>query len=231
MAIHQPPTPDLPNRSRTILVTGFGAFPGSPRNPTEGIVAHLRRQAPRLARLGIDLRCVALPVRYDELQGRLEKLACGLRPDAVLHLGVAGRRRRICVETHARNRAGPLRPDAAGRCPAAVLVDQGTLVLRSTFPSRRILPALRAGGLRAQMSRDAGDYVCNATLYRSLAMALAPEVGFIHVPSLRPGHVRSAAMLPGGKGHARVSQAEVTRAALLAVLVLAPKRWTASALA
>ena len=86
-----PPHPSA--HRRTILVTGFGGFPGSPRNPTERIVVRLQREAARLSRLGVDLRCTVLPVRYAELQPRLQSLAEAHRPDAILHLGVAGPRR------------------------------------------------------------------------------------------------------------------------------------------
>ncbi|MCX8253517.1 MAG: peptidase C15, partial [Beijerinckiaceae bacterium] len=53
------------------------------------------------------------------------------------------------------------------------------------WPSARLRAALARAGHDARRSIDAGDYVCNATLYRSLAAGLAPRVGFLHVP--RPG--------------------------------------------
>ena len=199
---------------RTILVTGFGAFPGSPRNPTEAIVAHLKRHRTRLARLGIVLESVTLPVVYATLQSRLETLVDTHRPDVILHFGVAGRRRRISVETRAVNRAG-LHPDAAGRRADQILQPKGALTLRATVPTTMIAAALRARRVPCEVSRDAGDYVCNATLFRSLAGRLAPEVGFIHVPNAR----RSTLPLrPGGRP--RLSQADLAGAAMTIVLAL-----------
>ena len=200
---------------RTILVTGFGAFPGSPRNPTATIVGRLERHRGRLARLGVDLRCAVLPVRYAELQDRMAALSALYRPDVILHLGVAGRRKRVSVETRAINRASPLHPDASRRFPAQMLLTGRAHILSATYPSRRVLAALRQAGTVVETSRDAGDYVCNATLYHSLAMRLAPEIGFIHVP--KP-HGRSARV---GTGARRASQADLDRAALCAVLSLA----------
>ncbi|VVB46339.1 Peptidase C15 pyroglutamyl peptidase I [Beijerinckiaceae bacterium RH AL1] len=170
---------------QTVLVTAFGAFPGARTNPTLAILARLERSRGRLARLGIDLHGLALPVVYDALAPALRTAAAASRPDAVLHLGLAGRRRWLSVETRAVNRAGPLHPDAAGRRPAQVLAPGGKPVLRATWPSARLRAALARAGHDARLSIDAGDYVCNATLYRSLAAGLAPRVGFLHVP--RPG--------------------------------------------
>ncbi len=198
---------------RTILVTGFGGFPGAARNPTQRIIAQLARHAARLARLGVDLHCVTLPVEYGGLQARLAQLAGTHRPDVVLHLGVAGRRRGVSVETRAVNRAGPLHPDAAGRRPDQVLAPGGAQILRATYPARRLLAALRATGAAAHASHDAGDYLCNAVLYRSLAMGIAAEVGFIHVPHPRRRTWRG--------GTRRPSQDDLAAAALAAVLHLA----------
>lgn len=149
---------------RTVLVTGFGAFPGAPCNPTERVVADLRRERARFGRLGLDLRCAVLPVCFAELQPRLEALTAAHRPDAILLLGVAGRRRCVSVETRAVNRANPLHPDAAGHSPAQVLVAGGPHELAATFPCGQILAALDAAGIDAELSRWAGDYVCNAAL-------------------------------------------------------------------
>lgn len=205
---------------RTILVTGFGGFPGAARNPTERIVAELRRHAPRLARLGVELRCAVLPVEYAGLQVRLDRLAEAHRPDVVLHFGLAGRRRRVSVELRAVNRAGPLHPDAAGRRPGQVLVPGGAPVLRATIPARRVLAALRAAGAAAHASHDAGDYLCNAVLYRSLAKGAVTGAvaGFIHVP--RPVAVPDARR-PTRGGTGRPSRDALAAAALAAVLHLA----------
>jgi pyrrolidone-carboxylate peptidase len=40
---------------------------------------------------------------------------------------------------------------------------------------------MRACGLDAELSDDAGDYICNETLYLALGSDV-PRVGFIHVP-------------------------------------------------
>lgn len=204
-----------PELRRSLLVTGFGAFPGAPRNPTAAIIEELRRREGRFARLGVALRCEVMPVQFAGLGDRLDALVRRHRPDAILHLGVAGRRRRICIETRAVNRAGPLHPDASGRCPEPILIPRGKAALRATYPASRILAELRRHGFDAEASIDTGDYVCNATLYRSLDRADVPEVGFIHVP--RP----QSPTLPKARAKGRrPTDRDLARAVLLAALAM-----------
>ena len=170
---------------QTILVTGFGAFPGAPTNPSAMLLDRLQRHRTRLARLGIDLHCVLLPVVYAELGPRLDAAVAACHPDAILHLGLASRRPHISVETRALNRAGTLHPDAAKRLPARQLVVGGAGTLKATYPAATIHAALRRAGHNAKLSNDAGDYVCNATLYLSLQAKAAAHIGFVHVPRLQ----------------------------------------------
>ena len=89
---------------------------------------------------------------------------------------------------------------------------------RCRRPTRaaRIRAALRRAGFAARLSRDAGDYVCNAALYRSLLAAAAPRIGFVHVPRAR------LAMRPvASGGRRRPTLDALTRAVLAAILVMA----------
>ena len=99
----------------------------------------------------------------------------------------------------------------------------GVPVLRATYPAARLRAALASNG--ARLSIDAGGYVCNATLYRSLAARLAPSIGFIHVPRARGR--RPLALGPGP----RPSLAAMTDAVLAAILVLARDARQSGALA
>lgn len=167
-----------------VLVTGFGAFPGARSNPTAAILTRIDRQRARLGRLGITLRTVLLPVVYADLEPALGRAVALGHPHAIVHLGLASRRRVVSVETRARNRANPFHPDAVRRRAAQTLVAQGPGALRSTFPAARLVPAIRKVWRATAASIDAGDYVCNAALYRSLACGLSPCTGFLHVPRL-----------------------------------------------
>ena len=169
---------------RTLLVTGFGGFPGAPLNPSAEIVALLRRDwSRRFSRAGIRLATAVLPVVHD-IAPRLDALVRREKPDAILHLGLAGSRRRVSVETRARNRSSSLKPDANGSLPSASLLARGALSRHSTWAVGRLAAALRARKIDAVLSHDAGDYVCNATLWHSLKAGAPPAV-FVHVPKKR----------------------------------------------
>ena len=141
-----------------------------------------------------EFRAVLLPTDYRRSWAKLRRLCASFAPDMVVHFGLSARADRIRVEDWARNTIDPRKPDASGFAPRlGRAARSGAPVLQSTFPAADIVAALKAAGFDAELSDDAGDYVCNATLYRSLAHARAGRrVGFIHVP---PGRVLSAPRL------------------------------------
>ncbi|MBV8848994.1 MAG: hypothetical protein JOZ16_05355 [Methylobacteriaceae bacterium] len=169
----------------TILVTGFSAFPGASVNPSTAIVMRLLHRHARRFRLhGVKLQTAVLPVVYDEVTRALEELVARTEPDAIVHLGLASRRKQVSVETRAVNRLTTLHPDAAKRRAAARAVRAaGVPSLRSPLATPSLVTLMRRTGVPTQLSIDAGDYVCNQTLYASLASGSAPAV-FIHVPRL-----------------------------------------------
>lgn len=168
----------------TILVTAFGPFPGAPRNPSQAVVDRLARAQTRLARLGLRLETRVLPVVFSQTQAALATALRETRAHAVLHIGLAGRRKAIGVELRARNRLSPLFPDADKRNAAPLVERGGAAFRRARFPVRQTVATLRRRGLMAEASRDAGAYVCNQTLYLTLG-GDTPVVGFIHIPRPR----------------------------------------------
>lgn len=170
------------------LLTAFGAFPGAPVNPTMAIVQLIgRRHARRLARLGVELHTAVLPVVYEGAERRALELIAATRPDAVLHLGVA-RRKKLSFETRARNRLSVLRPDAGRQRAGRLLVEpHGRSTLPSRAPAAQCVRAMDAAGARCARSNNAGDYLCNQTLFATLQSG-APLAAFVHVP--RPRRLR-----------------------------------------
>jgi pyroglutamyl-peptidase len=199
----------------TILVTGFSAFPGAPANPSAAIVMRLLRRHSRRFRLHeIKLQTAVLPVVYDAVTRELEELVARTRPDAIVHLGLASRRKQVSVETRALNRVTILHPDAAKRRAAARAVRAGGLpALHSALARPSLVTLMRRTGVPTLLSIDAGDYVCNQTLYTSLSSGVAPAV-FIHVPRL--AHTpRTSERSP------RITLAGLTRAVEAALVAIA----------
>lgn len=166
----------------TLLVTAFGAFPGAPQNPSAEIVADLDRYwRGRFSRMGVSLVTAVLPVVH-AVGPLVDALVAREKPDAIVHLGLAGRRRNVTVESRARNVASTIKPDAHGAF-AVTRAQNGLYAasLRSSWDTALLVARLRSAGVDAAGSIDAGDYVCNAALWRSLETGAAPAV-FVHVP-------------------------------------------------
>lgn len=190
-------------RQRTILVCAFGPFPGVAVNPSAALARALARfRRPALADVALHL--LILPTRWDSLT-LLDDTLARLKPDAVLLLGVAARRKVVCVEARALNKTRPL-PDAAQRHPSApILIGSAPEALGATAALPPLLAALRAFAVPARPSRDAGRYLCNASYFHALldashrraAGAGALPVVFIHLPGRagRPAGVGAAAMV------------------------------------
>ena len=200
-----------------VLVTAFGAFPGMPSNPSSRLVAQLAKQhRARLARLGIELVTAELPVIFAQVPHDLAALLERTRPQAIIHVGVAGRRKLASVETRAVNRIGTLRPDAARTVSAtARVLSAGPAQVAARWPAQRLAAAMNSMHPIARLSIDAGDYVCNQTLYLSLARTSGP-VGFLHISRLRSRH-----RLRRTDGVARPSLAQLVTALAKAAVIVA----------
>lgn len=177
----------MARRDLVLLVTGFGPFPGAPNNPSATLVRGLAGAfARRLARLGVRLETRILDVVHATIAPDLARLEAELNPDAILHLGLAGRRRTVTVETRAANRNRLFSVDAARRLAGAMTLDPaGPPQRRASAPLAPLITALdRAAPTRASI--DAGAYVCNRTLWCSLERAPPGRpVVFVHIPRPR----------------------------------------------
>ena len=177
----------------TVLITGFGPFPGAPFNPTGPLVRELaRRRVPAWRHI----RRVAhvFPTSYAAVDRELPALLARERPDVLLMFGLAVGSRHISIETCARNALSRMVADASGELPAASLIAPGartTLPLR--VPAQRLLAAVRAAGMPAALSGDAGSYLCNYLCWRAgeaAERAGGPRlVAFVHVPNVHAARV------------------------------------------
>ena len=184
----------------TLLITGFGPFPGAPFNPTTPLVKRLARlRRPGLA----DVRIVGhvFPTSYAAVDRDLPALIARHKPDALLMFGLATRAKRVRIETRARN-ALALLPDVKGATVHRAKIAPGGPVARTMpAPAMRLLNAARTASVPVMLSRDAGRYLCNYLCWRAAEAAAAnggPRLAaFVHVPPLprvprprRPGKPR-----------------------------------------
>ncbi|MBI3705544.1 MAG: pyroglutamyl-peptidase I [Rhizobiales bacterium] len=172
----------------TILLTGFGPFPGAPVNPTGPLVRALKRSTRQPS---VKLVAHVFMTDYAAVDRDLPKLLKQHKPDALLMFGLATRARLLRVETLARNVVS-VRPDVGGKTLQRRSIVPGaraTMTMRA--PARALLAALRKAQVPARLSRDAGDYLCNYLCWRATEAAArnnGPRLAaFIHIPPMRRG--------------------------------------------
>ena len=171
---------------RTILITGFDRFPGSPVNPS-GLVATRLVGRRRPAFVGMRRIAHVFATCYDAVDRELPALLARERPDIVVMFGVATRSRRVRIEERARNRIA-LFPDASRYRPEARIIAPHRDAMRNPLPIARLVKAARAAGVAAAPSRNAGAYLCNYVYWRALEATARPDgpgfVIFIHLPPI-----------------------------------------------
>ena len=172
----------------TVLITGFGPFPGAPVNPSGPLALALaKKRRPEFA--GVRRVAHVFETSYAKVERDLPKLLARHKPDIVLMFGLAARTPFVRIETRARNAASLLFPDVDGRVlrERAIMPD-APAALRARAPFARLLAAARAARAAARISHDAGDYLCNFTYWRALeASRSGTLVQFIHIPPNRHG--------------------------------------------
>jgi pyroglutamyl-peptidase len=170
----------------TILITGFGPFPGAPYNPTQPLVRRLvRRRHPAFA--GVRRIAHVFPVSYEAVDRELPALIAREHPDVLVMFGLALRTKHIRIETQARNALTRMVVDASGRRPiAGTIRPRAPGALPLPTPAQRLVMAVRSTGMAAALSRDAGRYLCNYLCWRAAeASGRAGRLrvaAFIHVP-------------------------------------------------
>ena len=176
--IHAPPG--------TVLLTGFGPFPGIAENETARLVPALAQTAAS-AFPGRVFHHEVLDTTWGAAPGRAMALITRHRPSLALHFGVAASARGFRIERCAHNICR-LSPDATGCLPSdARLSHDGPDLNPVSIDTAKIEARLKARGFPVSLSDDAGGYLCNAVLYHSLTatkgLPAACSTGFIHIPA------------------------------------------------
>ncbi len=203
-----------------LLVTGFGPYPGVAHNPT-ALLARRIAAHPRLRRFSVEASAHVFEVSYATVARDLPRLLADLRPDAVLHLGLAPRERMIRIELRGENRRRMLHPDRSGAAPVRRRLEEAGPDLRSSrAPAEPLLRLFERARLPVRLSRDAGAYLCNATLYASLGatgtLRPPPPTVFIHLPRPhRLGRKGPPSRAVETRASDRMTEALVTAALLL----------------
>ena len=165
-----------------VIVTGFRPFLKVANNPSALLVQSLRDEPVQALNLGATL----LDTVYRDLPSRIG-LLLDRRPSTLILTGFSAIASGLKIETRATSRCSPAFADADGFMPPPtrdpVLASANRTV---TFPD--LIDALRAAGVPATLSDDAGAYVCNAAYYHALDQiakrALPTRALFVHLPAI-----------------------------------------------
>jgi pyroglutamyl-peptidase len=182
-----------------VLITGFGAFPGAPFNPTVPLVNRLM-QLRRPAFGDVELFSHIFHVTYATVDRELPELLARHRPQALLMFGLATRTPYLRIETRARNAITTIWPDADGTRvrKGSIAADEDAMMFGAH--TAKLLRAALATGIDARASRDAGSYLCNYLSWRAIEARRRDDgprlSAFIHIPLL----ARDGAIKPGRIG-------------------------------
>ena len=174
----------------TFLITGFGPFPSVPVNPSETLARRIAG-AKGWQRLGWTPRVLTFKTGYSIVAEAIDRESVAMpAPAFVVMLGVASRAKWLRIELRAKNRVSATHRDATSARPGSTVLKAGAETTRfGRHPGPLLVTALRKTQVPAQLSRDTGRYVCNASYWRMLgAMPESTEVVFVHIPlPAKPG--------------------------------------------
>lgn len=182
-----------------LLLTAFNAFGSLTVNPSQGIVEDyvLRHSLSEAC----EIRGEVLETAYGLAEKRIVALLDQFRPDVLLMFGVAQKRAGVSIERWAKNWDAVTIPDNAGEIRVGQpILASGPAEYSVTIPAEGLVEALRSESIPAEVSDDAGAFVCNHTLYAALhhlqKFGGVTKCGFVHIPL--PVELQSSGDVSGG---------------------------------
>ena len=156
----------------SVLVTGFEPFGAHDVNPSQ--------------LLAEELGGVVLPVSYARAADALRAALREREPEVVVCFGLAETRSAVSVERFAHNLDEASTSDNESAAGSGSEIEPGgPLACRSSLPVDAIVAALRQQEIPAEVSRDAGGFLCNHVFYvLTRALGAGQRGGFVHVPPL-----------------------------------------------
>lgn len=171
-----------------ILITGFEGYGGRKDNPSASVVSELHGS-------NIDGEEVCgklLPVDLVSIRQVIPALIDEFKPKVVISFGLWPGEQVVRLERVAINCADFEISDNKGLKAKEPVLGGGEAAYFTTLPIDAIERSVRDAGIPCRRSGSAGTYLCNATMYVSLAACAqrnpTARVGFIHLPYL-PGQV------------------------------------------
>ena len=186
------------------LVTGFDAFKGNPFNPSE-IIAQSMPEKMHLARTKttIPIQSLALPTAGRKawvlMRSALKAISRSRQPSVIIMLGLASKRKNICLERFALNiQDAPIKDNAGHSYRGQTIDKQAPEALRTNTSLEEIQKYLKNKSINVEISNFGGTFVCNEIYFRTLQFfkksRIPHSIIFIHLP-LPSSHKKKSAQL------------------------------------
>lgn len=174
----------------SILVTGFVSTEIG-LNASDVLVRSLMDNLPSsLVDTKHRIHCRLVDASTHDLRAKLEAMLDEVRPSHCLFVGQAPGRNSITLESTATNLRFTGPPPSPGDRPQSDVIDaSGPQACSATLLRMdALVKKLRAAGIPAAISDNAGNNLCNQILYEGLQYAQKhaglPRCGFVHIPAL-----------------------------------------------
>jgi pyroglutamyl-peptidase len=173
-----------------VLITGFPPFQGQMINPTQQVVDCLRGEG--LSIDGIEIFAELVPVEYRGVEEAFDALIYDIQPDIVLSFGVGRHETTLRLESVGVNLDDASIPDNADELRSkSLILPSGPEEISSPLNFVKLYEALSGSGIQAEISRNAGRYICNHLLYyasyRQGQVDSLFQFLFTHVPTEENG--------------------------------------------
>lgn len=169
--------------AKNIVITAYGTWAKASINPA----AQVLRGIEQCSWQGHNVIIVDVPVLTEDLFEFVKSLIAEHKPDYWLSLGVAPGSPIIRLEAIGTNWRHFDTADNAGiTLEHTSTIEGGPAAYNATIPNHRIVEAIRAESIPAEVSYFAGNHLCNQMLYTlgflRESLDLKTKYGFMHVP-------------------------------------------------
>jgi len=135
--------------------------------------------------LALEFGGIVLPTEYRSSERTLLAAVRDRTPRALVMLGLAESRKKLCIEMVAMNMDhADARDNARERRESRPILRGAPLAIPTRLPAHRLLAAVKSARVPVALSYHAGTFCCNHIFYIALARLDLPA-GFVHVPRLR----------------------------------------------
>lgn len=165
-----------------VLITGFDPFNGESINPAFEAIKLLPNTI-----LDVDIIKLEIPTVFKKSMKYIEKTIENINPDIIILVGQAGGRSSVTIERVAINIDDTKIKDNEGNMPVdEIIKEDGENAYFSNLPIKLIADNIISNGIPANISNDAGTFVCNHVMYGTLYLINKKynniKSCFIHVP-------------------------------------------------